>query len=596
MKQHIQFLTAPDGVQIAYSIMGSGTPLVKAGNWLGHLEYEMKSPIWRHWHEELAGQHTLVRHDRRGGGLSDWAVTDFSLERSLTDLELVVDRLRLDRFALLGVSQGAALAITYAARHPDRVSHLIIYGGFARGAQRRGSPNVERTRAAVITLTKQGWGTGNPAFRGVFGNRFMPDAGEEQLKWLDELQRVSTTPDNAVSFLQASAEVDVVDRLAEVRAPALVLHCEKDVMVPLAEGEIIAAGIPNATLVKLSGKNHLPVKSEPAWRVCLDTIHTFLGDDPVLAPSASDSARRSASALGAGDEVLAAGECVGSYRVIGRLANETSRVLFKAHAESTASDVVLRALPPSKGKEERDALMAAVEKLSALSHPSIACVLGFVSHGDQNLLVMEHVPGESFEHVVAKSPLPAGEVARVGAQLALALSAGHASGVNHLALRPAHIRVLMNGNLRVLDFGLTSLPSQAHTTASLRSLGDSPTKKLAKVVPYYAPEQLRGEAGDARTDIYALGVILFQLAAGRLPFDALVPTALAADVLYAQTPRLRQVVPSAPAWLERVIAKAMARDPADRFESAEQLERALLRGDSNKGTWADNLRALFTGR
>ncbi|HEX9740672.1 MAG TPA: alpha/beta hydrolase, partial [Ignavibacteriaceae bacterium] len=180
MKQEIRFCTSPDGVNIAFATVGKGPVLVKAANWLGHLEYEWESPVWRHFLKELSKHHTLVRYDERGCGLSDWDVKEFSFNAWVNDLETVVDTLNLDQFPLLGISQGGSVAITYAVKHPEKVSHLILYGAYAQGRLRRSfSPNEAEQHRALTTLIKIGWGQDNPAFRQVFGNLFMPDASTE---------------------------------------------------------------------------------------------------------------------------------------------------------------------------------------------------------------------------------------------------------------------------------------------------------------------------------------------------------------------------------------------------------------------------------
>jgi len=229
MEQQIRFCTTSDGVRIAYATAGEGPPLVKAANWLSHLEFDWRSPVWRHWLEELSRDHLLVRYDERGCGLSDWTVDDFSFEAWVRDLETVVDTLKLDRFALLGISQGGPVAITYAVRHPEKVSHLVLYGTYARGwAKRRLSQEAMEEVEALLTLTKQGWARDNPAYRQIFTTSFIPGADPEQVRWFNDLQRISTSPENAVKFLTEFGNIDVVDLLPRVAVPALVLHARED--------------------------------------------------------------------------------------------------------------------------------------------------------------------------------------------------------------------------------------------------------------------------------------------------------------------------------------------------------------------------------
>ena len=272
LQQEVHFCTASDGVRIAYAVAGQGPPLVKAANWLNHLEYDWQSPLWSELLHELAASHWLVRYDERGNGLSDWDVDDISFEAFVRDLESVVDAAGLDRFALLGISQGCAVSIVYAIRHPERISHLVLHGGFARGRARR---DLEHART-LLSLVKQGWGQENPAFRQFFTSLFLPEGTPEQMQWFNDLQRITTSPENAVRIMQATGEIDISDLLPQVRVPTLVLHCRNDAAVVLDEGRRLAAGIPGAKFVALESRNHLVLESEPAWEKFIGEIKTFL--------------------------------------------------------------------------------------------------------------------------------------------------------------------------------------------------------------------------------------------------------------------------------------------------------------------------------
>ncbi len=277
--QEIRFCTSPDGVRIAYATVGDGPALVKTANWMSHLEYDWKSPLWRHLARELSRDFRVVRYDQRGNGLSDWTVEDLSLDACVGDLEAVVEAVGLGRFALLGVSQGSRVALEYAVRHPERVSHLVLYGGAARGWKHR-SAGAREARAGLQALIRDGWGRDTPAFRQVFTTLFMPQASPEQAAWFNELQRVSTSAENAVRLTEATGEVDLTDRLADVRVPTLVLHATQDAMVPLDEARLLAAGIPGARFVALESQNHLLLEDEPAFARFLSEVRTFLGAPP----------------------------------------------------------------------------------------------------------------------------------------------------------------------------------------------------------------------------------------------------------------------------------------------------------------------------
>jgi class 3 adenylate cyclase/pimeloyl-ACP methyl ester carboxylesterase len=276
-EQEIQFCTAPDGVQIAYSRIGRGPPLVKTGNWMTHLEFDFESPIWRHLYRELARDHTFIRYDARGNGLSDREVEHVSFAAFVHDLEAVVDAAGVERFALLGISQGCAVSIGYAIRHPERVSHLVLYGGFALGWNKRARTEAEKEQAAaMMTLMRLGWGQEDPAFRQLFTSQFIPGGTKQQADWFNELQRISTSPADAVRNFKANGDIDVTDLLAKVTVPTLVMHARDDARVPFDAGRRLAAGIPGARFVSLPSRNHLILEDEPAFGRFLQEMRTFL--------------------------------------------------------------------------------------------------------------------------------------------------------------------------------------------------------------------------------------------------------------------------------------------------------------------------------
>ncbi len=274
--QEIHFCTASDGARIAYATVGSGPPLLKAANWLNHLEYDWESPIWSHLLHAFAARHRLIRYDARGNGLSDWDVTDISLDAFVRDLESVVAANGLTRFPLLGISQGCAVSIVYAVRHPERVSHLILYGGYARGRRRRGQQADVDQSDALLTLMRQGWGQENPAFRQIFTSQFIPGATAEQARWFNDLQRMTTSPENAVRIRRTLDDIDIADLLPQVRVPTLVLHCRDDAVQPFEEGRRVAAGISGSRFVALEGRNHMMLEHEPACVRLLEEVTRFL--------------------------------------------------------------------------------------------------------------------------------------------------------------------------------------------------------------------------------------------------------------------------------------------------------------------------------
>lgn len=279
--QSIHFCKADDGAKIAYATVGSGPPLVKAANWLNHLELDWNSPIWGPSFLACAQSRQFIRYDERGNGLSDWQVPELNLEVFVSDLETVVDAMGLERFPLLGISQGCAVSIAYAARHPERVSGLILVSGYATGWRIGASAEEIQKREAVMTLTRHGWGTPNPAYRRIFSQTFMPDAKPEELDWFDDFQRQTTSPENAVRFQDAFGDIDVRDSLAKVQAPTIVFHSEGDQRIGIDQGRALAASIPHAQFEPLKSRNHILLRSEPAWQVCLEKSAEFLSEHQI---------------------------------------------------------------------------------------------------------------------------------------------------------------------------------------------------------------------------------------------------------------------------------------------------------------------------
>ena len=275
-RQKIQFCKAKDGANIAYASVGQGLPIIKAANWLSHLEHDWNSPIWCPLFRELAQSHQFFRYDERGNGLSDWNVNDISFESFVTDLESVVEASGHQQFSLLGISQGAAVSIEYAIRHPEKVKHLILFGGYAAGWRIDADENTTKEREAVITLTKFGWGQDNPSYRQIFSSTFMPSADQSELEWFNEFQRLTTSPENAVRFLSVFGDIDVRERLAKVKVPTLVLHSLGDERIPVSVGRDLAASIPNAEFVGLESNSHLLLGREPASKVFVDTVRDFI--------------------------------------------------------------------------------------------------------------------------------------------------------------------------------------------------------------------------------------------------------------------------------------------------------------------------------
>jgi pimeloyl-ACP methyl ester carboxylesterase/DNA-binding CsgD family transcriptional regulator len=275
MQQTIRFVKAADGARLAIGVSGSGQPLVKSANWLSHLEFDWQSPVWRHWFQFLSAGHQLIRYDPRGCGLSDWEVENLSQDAQLADLEAVIDASGLDRFPLLGISQGGATCIEYAVRHPERVTKLVLYGAYAEGWAQRGDES-RRAGMALIELIRQGWWQDNPAFRQLFGSLFIPDANAEQIRWFSDLMRTTTQPAIAARIFESFGNINVRALLPSVKVPTIVIHARGDARIPLDQGRLLATEIPDAHFVTLEGRNHILIEAEPAWARFKEAFEDFL--------------------------------------------------------------------------------------------------------------------------------------------------------------------------------------------------------------------------------------------------------------------------------------------------------------------------------
>jgi pimeloyl-ACP methyl ester carboxylesterase/DNA-binding CsgD family transcriptional regulator len=290
VQQTIRYTRSVDGANLAWATAGEGPTLVKASNWLTHLEYDWDSPVWRHWIHFLADNFNVIRYDERGCGMSDWEVLDNSFERAVRDFDTFIDAANPEPpFVLLGISQGGAAAIDYAIHHPENVSHLVLYGAYARGWAKRGDKEGEQRFQAITQLTKLGWGQDNPVYRQLFTSRFIPEGTVEQFDWFNEVCRKTTTPEIATLLLEARGQVEMTKMLPKISVPTLVVHARRDEVCPLSEGVLLASEIPNAKFVQLESRNHILLEHEPAWERFMETILEFTGvavpagaEDPIF--------------------------------------------------------------------------------------------------------------------------------------------------------------------------------------------------------------------------------------------------------------------------------------------------------------------------
>lgn len=289
-QHHVRFCRSRDGARIALAAAGKGPAVVRAAHWLSHVEHDVTSPVWGQWIRELCRDHTLVRYDQRGCGLSDAAPPSMSFESWVDDLEAVVEAQGLKRFALFGMSQGGAIAIAYAARHPERVSRLVLLGAYGRGLLRRPLTAQQKEEALILVkLIRLGWGRDNPAFRQVFTSQFIPDGTGEQHQWFNDLERSTTSADTAATIVETMYGIDVTKEAKRLQVPTLVMHCRGDARVAFEEGQILAEMIPGARFVSLESRNHVLLESEPAWAKFLAEYRAFMNEGAAAPAVFSDA-------------------------------------------------------------------------------------------------------------------------------------------------------------------------------------------------------------------------------------------------------------------------------------------------------------------
>jgi len=286
MKQDIRFCTSSDGVKLAYAVSGEGRHLVMAPTWLSHLEHQWRSVSWQPWLETFSRGHRLLRYDARGCGLSDWNAADFSFASWVGDFETVTGAFGLERFDLLAKCWGGPIAIEYAARHPERVNRLVLYGTNALGRLRwRGRPDEAERARVLLDLMRLGWGQENHAFMQVWASYFQPGGRLDHLRSWSDQQSVATTAETAIELMRNGWDVDVTAAARKIRCPVLVLHAERDAVVPIEQGRLLASLIPDSRFIQLDSENHMPLADEPAWPQMVAEIETFL-QEPARRPEA----------------------------------------------------------------------------------------------------------------------------------------------------------------------------------------------------------------------------------------------------------------------------------------------------------------------
>jgi pimeloyl-ACP methyl ester carboxylesterase len=573
MEQQIHFCTTDDAVRIAYATVGEGPPLVKAANWLSHLEFDWSSPIWRHLLAEFARDHTFIRYDERGNGLSDWNVADLSFEAWVEDLEAVVEAAGVDRFPLLGISQGGAVAIAYAVRYPERVSQLILYGAYAQGWARRESPEEIERRQAQLTLVKLGWGKDNPAFRQIWTTLYAPDATPEQQQSFNDLQRVSTSPDNAVKLMNVMANIDVAKLLPQVRVPTLVLHCRDEAGVPFEQGRLLAASIPGAQFVPLSGRNHLLLEGDSSWGKFVGEVRRFLGTELTSAANTvADSLDRVV------ETASVATKLPRRYSVISSLGVGGMGEVFLAEDTKLGRKVALKTLPAAltNDRERLRRFQQEARAASALNHPNIMTIYEIGAESGANFIAAEHIEGETLRLRLKRGRFEVDETLDVALQTATAISAAHQAGIVHRDIKPENIMLRRDGIVKVLDFGLAKLTeeyvaSRIGIETDMGTLVQTSPGTVMGTLEYMSPEQARAQETDVRSDVWSLGCVIYEMLCGRGAFARKSGADTLAAILSEEPKPIREIEPDVPAELQRIVKMTLQKKRSERYQTVMEL-------------------------
>jgi class 3 adenylate cyclase len=364
VEQEIRFCTTPEGVRIAYAVLGEGTPLVYVPGWISHLELDWQLPLTREGWQAYAPHFRVIRIDKRGTGLSDRNVGDYSLESRVRDLEALVEHLGLGEFMLSGISEGGPTCISYAAKHPERVTRMALYGTFAKGdLLGGGSPDL---RNAILAVVRAEWGMGSRLLADMFVGE---DADPVVLQMFTEYQRQGATPEDAYAMLEADMEIDVRELLPKVQAPTLIVHARGDKTVPIDLGRELAAGIPNARFESVDGSHVMGIEPSQPLRLAF-LRHGLEAAADVAGPAPS------------GMVTILFTDMEGSTSLTQRLGDAAAQALLRAH--NALIRQALNAHGGSEIKHTGDGIMASFATASKALDCAVAIQRAFAARNEEH--------------------------------------------------------------------------------------------------------------------------------------------------------------------------------------------------------------------
>ena len=549
MDPHIRYARTPDGTSLAYWRIGEGPTLVITATYpWSHLELEWDIAEARRFCERLAEHHTVIRYDGRGVGLSEKAITDFSLDVLVADLSAIVDHLRLESFDLLGIITAGPIAIKYASLNPNRVRHLVLWSTYARPSDYTDGTQVQATRSLIdqdwelytetVSNTLLGWSAG--------------DAARRYAAFI----RASATPESARAFTEASRQFDVSEACQRIGCPALVMHRSQSTWLDMESSKYLAGMIPNARLRNLEGESVLP----------------FVGNiDMVVGEIVAFTQGSTASPLE--DFHHQEGETLSHYRLVKQIGEGGMGELYLAHDLKLDRTVALKLLSPAIGAN-RDHLHRFIQEAKAasrLNHPNVCIVheIGGIESG-RPFIAMEFLDGETIARRIARGALKVSETLDIGAQVLSGLGEAHAQGIVHRDIKPQNIMVSDRGIAKILDFGLARI-AEARAEPDGSSVKATMPGTIAGTVQYMSPEQSLGRRVDHRTDIFSFGLTIYEMATGRPTFTGATPLELMENVRHQHPQSITAINSFIPGEFERIVMKCLEKDPGRRYQSTAEI-------------------------
>lgn len=631
-KHPIRFCNSSDHTKIAYLEIGEGLPILKTGNWLNDLSTDLENFIWKHFFAEFSKTNKITAFDQRGFGMSSKEVEDFSLETQTADIETIVSELNLESVCLFGFSNGAASAINFAARHPEKVCRLILHGS-AIGLGSNFNQIEDRNIKNFLQKVRTNWEDEN--FQENCELKIFPGLSVQDSKTFSALRKNSCSAETAFQTLKTFFENDITETAKKIKCPTLIFHSMDDEIVPFSQAGLLSALIPDSKLILLDGKNHFLLENESAWREFVSETRSFLDEietqndedfarpeidlqatipmedarwekvgalfsEAMKLPSEERRAvlsqidegaidlRREVEALienaenkvskAAGfvstnfphNEVeIYANRVIGHYEILEQLGSGGMGIVFRAKDLELEREVALKFLPrrynanpAMKQRFKREARASA-----ALDHLNIGGVFEVGETDDGRLyFAMPFYKGKTLKTRIAEKSITIKTAVEYAARIADGLAHAHQKGIVHRDIKPENIMICEDGGLKILDFGVAKIVDSDVTQKGI----------LLGTISYMSPEQAAGETVDPRTDLWSLGLVLYEMLTGRQPFKNDEISTMISTILLREPTPVAQITENIPSELEKIVVKSLKKNKSERYQTALKFLEDLL--------------------